>query len=218
MRPWARQLKQWNVMQLTMPPLKADTSYVHFLKEHSVGIPGEEYNPYTTAWSTSAAIALRKMRPWHDTEFRGSSLLDFLNANATESAIRKIIADTSHAGGVRIQFLPGATYANLVKVLDIMNYTNQKKYWLDIRHEPTTFYAITDKPLPRDTTPVFICGFVASKPQPIKSTFQRLVVEVGQKISSLQNQAWRLPILLLVIISSLSLWRMVYHKPNYHNS
>ena len=58
------------------------------------------------------------------------------------------MADTGHAGGVRIRFLPGATYANLVKVLDIMNYTNQKKYWLDIQHKPVTLYAITEKQLP----------------------------------------------------------------------
>ena len=107
---WAAKL--WNVMQITMPPLKADRSYLRFLKEHTKYNPREEYNPCVTSWSESAAVALEQMRPWHDVGFRGAFLSDFISTATTESAIRKIIADTSHAGGVRVRFLPGATYSN----------------------------------------------------------------------------------------------------------
>ena len=129
LQPWAGQLKQWNVMQITMPRM-------------SIRLKPEEGQQYKKDYSMPymALPELNKIRPWHDAEFKGELLSDFFNAATTESAIRKIIADTSHAGGVRIRFLPGATYANLVKVLDIMNYTNQKKYFLDIHHRPTTLY------------------------------------------------------------------------------
>ncbi|AMR29304.1 hypothetical protein A0257_20845 [Hymenobacter psoromatis] len=220
LQPWAGQLKQWNVMQVTMFPLKADTSasYLSFLKEHPEHNARNEFNPYVTPLQAVAANTLQKMRPWHNAEFSGNRLADFLSAATTESAIRKIIADTSHAGGVRIRFLPGATYANLVKVLDIMNYTNQKKYFLDIHHKPTTLYAITDEPLPVNSTPLFVCDFVNTHPIPAKHTLQQLIVQFGQQISLLGNQVWRFPILLLVLIGSLNLWRLFYASLNRRNS
>ena len=183
LQPWEHQLKLYSVVRLTMPPLKADTSYLHFLKKYKVHILKDEYDPYATAWSTHAAITLQKMRPWYDTEFRGSELLDFLNLNATEFLIRKIIADTSHAGGVRIRFWPGATYANLVGVLGLMNYTGQKKYWLDIRHYPTTLYAITTKPAHEHEPLLFSCGTRYIEPHlpPKKIGFEELITEFWRK-------------------------------------
>ncbi|NML65494.1 hypothetical protein HHL22_09790 [Hymenobacter sp. RP-2-7] len=105
-----------------------------------------EYNPYVDSGDRDAQARINHMRPWHTVDFGGQPLVDFFNAQAIESAIRLINADSSRAGGVRIRFRAGTTYANLVKVLDMMNYTNQKKYWLDNRHQPATFYAITLRP------------------------------------------------------------------------
>ena len=138
LQPWSGRVKQWNVMQMTIPAFHVDKS---------------------ASWNTvvyQPPKQLNSFRPWHDAAFEGNKLADFLNAATTESAVRQIIADTNHAGGVRIRFLPGATYANLVKVLDIMNYTNQKKYWLDIHYEPITLYEITTLPTPK--YPMFVCG------------------------------------------------------------
>jgi hypothetical protein len=212
LQPWQHQLKLCNIVQLTMPPLKADTSYIHFLRKHKVHNLEDEYNPYTTAWSTNAAITLQKMRPWYNTEFRGNELLDFLNASATEFSIKKIIADSSHAGGVRIRFWPGATYANLMSVLDIMNYTGQRKYWLDIRHHPTTLYAITDKPTHAPL--IFSCGTRYIEPYlpPRKIGFQELITEFWRKSIVLLSQPWQVIALWLVIISSLSLWKLFQPK------
>ena len=118
LQPWAGQLKVWNVMQITMLPLQGERS-----------LP----------------VEINKFRNWHDITFNGNQRSDFFNAAATEAAIRKINADSSHDGGVRVRFNSGSTYANLVRVLDIMSYTGQEKYGLDIRYQPATLYAITNR-------------------------------------------------------------------------
>jgi hypothetical protein len=207
LQPWRRRLKQWNVIQLTMPPLK--------IKLEDVQQYGREYfMPYM------ALGELNKTRPWHNAEFTGKLLPDFFSAATTESAIQKIIADTSQAGGVRIRFLPGATYANLVKVLDIMNYTNQKKYFLDIHHRPTTLYAITDGPQLHVLKSSFIGGscFIFLPPTPVKPSFKRLLASFEQEVIVLKNQSWRLPIMLLILLSGLNLWQLFYAILNRRNS
>lgn len=215
LRPWDKQLKQRNVLQVTMPPLKADTSYLHFLKKYAPHPSNTAYNPYTTPWSEEVAGVLQTMRPWHDVEFLGHYLPDFFSAATTEAAVRRIIADTSHAGGVRIRFLSGAAYANLVKVLDIMGYTNQKKYWLDLRQYPLTLYAITDRPEHAEkTAPLFSCGtwYLESPPHPQKIGFQERLTKFGEKALLLMNQPWQASSLLLAIISSLSLGQLIGPK------
>jgi len=205
LQQWGRQLKNWNVLQVTMPPLKVDTSYVHSLKENTQQVIRNEFNLYVTPLSTVGASMLQKMRPWHSVEFNGNSLTTFLSAAATESAIQKIIVDTSHAGGVRVRFLPGATYANLVRVLDIMSYTNQKKYFLDIWHQPATLYAITNEPLPIHSAPLFMSGCIRlMPPPPVKTTLHQLLAEFWQQVESLGGQTWRLPVALLIMLSILN--------------
>lgn len=207
LQQWERKLRQMSVLQLTMPKLKltpADSE--NYDKEYRI-----VYKPLAE---------LNKLRPWHNTDFRGSRLLDFLNANATESSIKRIIADTSQAGGMRIRFWPGATYANLVSVLDVMNYTGQKKYWLDIRHYPTTLYAITTKPTHEHKPLLFLCGTRYIEPHlpPKKIGFEELITEFWRKSLVLLSWPWQVVALWLAIISSLSLWRLFQPKLGCSNA
>ncbi|TFZ64674.1 hypothetical protein E4631_19375 [Hymenobacter sp. UV11] len=219
LRPWAGQLKRWNVLQITMPPLKVDTSYLSFLKKYPEPKAVNDFKPYVTPLQTVGASVLQKLRPWHNVEFSGNRLPDFFSAATTESAIRKIIADTNHAGGVRIHFLPGATYANLVKVLDIMNYTNQKKYFLNIHHEPTTFYAITNEPSPAHSSPLFMGECIRIMPPlPAKPTLNQLLLDFWQQLETLCERPWRLLILLLFVVAGLSLWQLLHASLNRRNS
>jgi len=84
LRPWQRQLRPMRVMTLTMPALRIS-----------------ELAPWNK-FVYQLPRQLNLLRPWHDVEFQGNELLNFLNAAATEAATWQIIADTSHAGGVRI--------------------------------------------------------------------------------------------------------------------
>jgi hypothetical protein len=187
-----RQLQLINVLQLTLPSIKPSSS--------------APWNDFVY----KRPAELNTLRPWHDAEFVGASLHDFMNAEDAEAAIRTINADSSCLGGVRIRFHQGATYGNLVDVLDIMNIENQKKYWLDFRHQPFTLYAITDKQssVLKIKNSLYddcmLCNdvFIHAPPGP---TFQQLLFK---KFVLLQQQVWRLPILLLVAISALSFYRL----------
>jgi hypothetical protein len=182
-----RQLRLPNVMQMTMPPLYSS-------KANSWVVP---------VYGTVAE--LNRLRPWHDADFVGAPLNDFVNAEATQIAIRAINADSSHAGGVRIRFQPQATYGNLVDALDVMNIENQKKYWLDIRHQPITLYAVTDKALPPDSVrqQMFLCGFRYFEiPTPTE------VLSLKQLLESLWQHDWRPSVVLLAVVSSLSIYQL----------
>ena len=211
LQPWARQLKRWNVLQLTMPVLRPDTSFINFYKR--ARIPYRDY-------ASESPNRLAKLRPWHDAEFRGASLADFLNAAVTESAVRSIIADSSRAGGVRIRFWPGATYANLVNVLEVMNHTGQRKYWLDIRNHPTTLYAITDEPTSVKPALVFSCGtrYMENNPVPKVIDIQEVASRFGKELASLASQPWQAVTWWLAILSSLSLWKLIQPKLKRFNS
>jgi hypothetical protein len=191
-----RQMRLPTVMQLTMPPLKP-----------------EESTPWLTKTPIYRLVAtLDLLRLWHDVDFVGAPLNDFANAEIAKTAMRAMITDSSHEGGVRIRFRQQATYANLIKALDLMNVFNQKKYWLDIRHKPITLYAITEKQLPLkepcDSREIFMCGGVFVEKLAPKLTFQQLLNELRQKASSLSQQNWRPSMLLLALISSLSICRL----------
>ena len=190
-RYWERQLRPMRVVQLTMPARR--------LKPETLQLLGKEY---AAAYMTPAE--LDAFRPWYSTEVKGRKIPDFFNIAATESALRKIIADTGHVNGVRIRFLPGATYANLIEVLDIMNRIDQKKYWLDIRHRPVTLYAITvrQKRIRTSGASSYLgcCTCGPYMPKPLTKAAWRM------KFQGLWTKPWRLPTILLALTGAQSLW------------
>ena len=97
---------------------------------------------------------LDSIRPWHEVEFTGRSLLDFMAFEQTIQLVKVIQADTSHAGGVRIRFQRHATFSSLVAVLDALNILNQQHYWLNVKYEPLTLYVITNEPTPGAEKPL----------------------------------------------------------------
>lgn len=88
---------------------------------------------------------LDTLRRWHDIEFTGVPVTDFMAFESTIQLVKAILADTGHEGGIRIHFQLHARYSSLAATLDVMNTLNQKRYWLDIRHEPLTLYVVTNK-------------------------------------------------------------------------
>lgn len=199
-----RQLRLVNVLQITMPPLKPDTAMLTFYREHRIKYGIAEYNPYIDAGAKNALAKINRMRPWHTVDFGGQPLADFFGAQVIESTIRAINADSGHAGGVRIRFRAGATYANLVKVLAIMNDTDQKKYWFDNQHRPAAWYAITNKELPRRLRqPLLECGCcnAVMKMPPSPPFWQRFWGEY-------RPLAWRLPWLLLLALEALTIYKL----------
>ncbi|MDJ0364692.1 hypothetical protein QMK33_05965 [Hymenobacter sp. H14-R3] len=207
LRQWQAQLKQWRFIPITVPARLINQLYTW---------NAIVYQPVSK---------LNTLRPWHDITFKGRELPDFFSAAATESAIRQVMADSGHAGGVRVRFWPGATYANLVKVLNIMNYTNQKKHWLDIRQQPLTLYAITDKLLPvkpalvADLKPINCAtGYYQVENSGIGVGFQKIVSGLWQKSRPLWRQVWLLPVALLFLLGVLNSVHLLRLRTGCRNS
>ncbi|MGI4760277.1 MAG: hypothetical protein ACRYF0_06195 [Janthinobacterium lividum] len=194
-----RQLRLSNVIQLTMPQLQA--SKLNMWPPVLYQSPKE----------------LEKYRPWHTVDLGNEVVADFFGTATTETAIRQIIADTSHAGGVRIRFWPGTTYTSLVRVLDIMNYANQKKYWLDIRHFPTTLYAITDPPTRTKPAISFSCGtrYLEMYLPPVKVGLQGVIEDFWKNLLALASPPWQSFAFMLLVINILSVWHLFRPRINH---
>jgi hypothetical protein len=131
-----RQLRQESMLQLTMPYTEAQAK-----KRHQEGVS------YSVMFYMPLSYVSTR-RNWHTAQLIGKPMNDFINIELVEKAVRTIQADTSHVGSVRVYLHPGASYASLVYLLDMMNRLNQREYWFDIEHQPATFYIVTRKRSP----------------------------------------------------------------------
>jgi hypothetical protein len=97
-------------------------------------------------WPYKTAKELATARQWHDVNFTGSALADFMAFAGATNLVKAIQADTSYEGGIRICFHRHATLSSLVASLDMLNTFDQKRYWLALKGEPLTLYVISVKP------------------------------------------------------------------------
>ncbi len=140
---WEPALRRYNVMQLTMPvlPLPTDTSKA------------------SVRFDVPSLAKVRAMGPWRDNYFTGKPDNILREHSHIAAEIHAMMADSGQRGRVRVRLASTAHYKDLVFLLDLMNRENVKKYWLDIVHKPTIFYAFTDVIKPDDyKNNVFICG------------------------------------------------------------
>jgi hypothetical protein len=198
-----QQLQQYGVMQLRMPAIKPDTTMARLMtKDYDI--------PYRSLSELDAA------RKWHTVDYWGRFLTDADNARYIKTAVQLIKADSAHDGGVRIRLHEHATYANLVEVLGIMDICKQPRYFLDIRNQPTTLYAITNKYVPVKSNTYSMVGECVlyndvSIPTPPVPTWEQIL---SRDISSLWQKAWRLSTLLFIGLSALSIYRLTRPRPS----
>ncbi|RZK25929.1 MAG: hypothetical protein EOO63_15360 [Hymenobacter sp.] len=154
-----------------------------------------EYNPSIDMTDPQAIIKIARMRPWYQYKLINSGQ-DSVEFTKIEAAVKTIQADTGHAGGVQVKLGERVPYSELVALLDMMLRLDQKRYWLDILHQPTTFYAITPRPLTlrerQQQAVLFECGY--------KDEHRKLPLTFSQKIDILQ-QVERRPLVLVAISS-----------------
>ncbi|WP_152559935.1 hypothetical protein [Hymenobacter sp. IS2118] len=130
-----QRIVRWNVVQLTMPSLHAEDDY-----------PNGPPNPLK--WSDAK---LNNFRNWREIKFVGSQSSNASAKKQLTQAVARMAANPSIEDGTKVTFGATATYSDLIFVLDLMNQYDVKKYWLDVVHAPTTFYAITSRPLAKKT-------------------------------------------------------------------
>ncbi|MVN74896.1 hypothetical protein GO988_01000 [Hymenobacter sp. HMF4947] len=198
-----RQLRLANMVQLTMPALKPDTTGLASYKRFS----GSTETPFNTPYQSVSK--LDELRPWRTVEYGGNPLADFFSASTIEASLVAMQADSTYASGLRIRLRASATYKDLVKMLDMMLVANQKRYWLDTRHKPIILYAITNKELPRkrrtynSINNAWGCCVCVSY-VPLAPDEPNWLTE----LKSLQQQIWRPSVLVLVMLIILSLFRL----------
>ena len=200
----AEQLKQQRIIQLIMLPLD---------------LSRPAYRGYETLWPTllSSPAKIAAYRPWKNGRFIGNSRADTYERGRLSKIVHTMMTDTMRDGGVRICFSSTAHYKDLVFILDLMNRENVKKYWLDMHHKPTAFYAYTTI---SEAGPYPICGIrpfhYIPPPTSFWVDFDNCAVNFWQFtwLKPLTQSEWRPSIYLFAAIALLSTWRMVRSHRN----
>lgn len=206
LRPWQDALKRRSVLQLIVVPLHP-----------------------SSIWDGSPLLSLSKInafRPWRDAILEGNKKT---SARLPQRAfitnvVRTMMADSAHAGGVRIHFASSTQYSDFIFVLDLLKRENVKQYWLDNRRGPATFYAFTEVRLRmgQGGIPELICGCCnsASTPSPVPfwDGFDNMVVSFWQftwvetLLQQFGHPEWRSSLWLLASIAGLRGWKMWHFR------
>ena len=131
---WREQLKRSSVLQLTMPKPRSPKDAALFP---------------TVRWGVPDPDTLRAQYTWHEAALTGERNRAGRQHHRIAARLRAIMADTLHAGALRVRIAPQARYADMVFLLDLMDREGVAKYWLDITRKPTTFYVIHGAGAPR---------------------------------------------------------------------
>lgn len=147
MRAQRLQAKPQRVIRLVIPKLKEDTAIINLT--------------HTPAYKSLSE--LNKLRKWQTIEFTGEPIHDFFKVTEANSAFTKLDFINCPTGGIRLHFQPSTSYATLVGILSVYQEKDQPFYWggseqdmetgllhvhwnwLDVRHKPLAFYAVTKR-------------------------------------------------------------------------
>lgn len=98
----------------------------------------------------ASANEVKRFRPWKTFAFTGNELSDFFVLQSIHAAALHLKEDSTQSRGLRIQFANNAKYSSLVHTLDEFERTVPYQRWLDIKHNPATFYTYTISPRQAD--------------------------------------------------------------------
>ncbi|HET9503683.1 MAG TPA: hypothetical protein VFO93_09085 [Hymenobacter sp.] len=197
-----RQMLQERVLSLVMPfySEKQAKKYETLEEHYAIGA----YKPLAS---------LLGVPHWRIINLTGKPLNDFFATAAIEPAVQALKKDTSSAG-IQVVFTTGATYGNLVQLLNSMQRQKDEKYWLDIHGTTPILYsmgkAIKSKPIVMRSTPVSyqqdFCG---------TRDYQIIPPVTPVKTSLLEQPAfWRPALLLLLALIALSLYFLARPRPS----
>lgn len=201
-----RQMQVTTVLQLQMPVLERVAA------TYPVGNIMRKFS--------NTLSRIKRETNWHTVYFDGDKLSQFMNDAEVAKAMSSIAADNTHARGVRIYFRPGTTYGNLVSLLDLINRLGHQRYWFDVEHQPTTFYAVNSQALrpireegltPR-YVPLCMSPIVGKYEPPISVPSSWQIAQ--QDFADLWQQPWRLSTILIATIAALNVYRLARPRPS----
>lgn len=88
--------------------------------------------------------ALKPTIHWRYTSFNGNPFNDSLGRIFIKTGVPTVQASVGSAEGIQVHFYKGATYGNMVYLLDMMRQLHQEDYWFDIRSQTFTFYIVSE--------------------------------------------------------------------------
>lgn len=95
-------------------------------------------------------LELASLRPWKNISFNGNLWSDYFSYQQVSASASELKKHNDRDLGMRVGFAAPASYCSLIYTLNNLSTADpiakRVNYWLDIRHQPTTVYAITSKP------------------------------------------------------------------------
>ncbi|MBO0359968.1 hypothetical protein J0X19_18555 [Hymenobacter sp. BT186] len=173
--------------------------------------------------SYMSPLELATLRPWKNISFTGNLWSDYFSYQQVAAATLELKDNNYEDSGVRVFFNTPAHYRSLVYTLDKFNtadtLANRVHYWLDIRHQPTTIYAITSKPVERYpwhnyTAPLWNCivdnNSISASTSDWHGRFQEWIHSLSDftTYAPLFYPDWRNTTLLLLLLALLSVIRL----------
>ena len=167
---------------------------------------------YSTAYHDEVQVIpflysqLHELYHWQNIQLNGDAANDSVSTLAISEAIKTMRADTIPNCGIRVKLTPQTRYKTFVRLIDLMELANQKKYLFDMYHGPFTLYVLVDEytPHPSPAEPRFLCGtnsYMISIPLPPE--------EVNRWELLFQTTEWRRPLWLLFAMTILASWRII---------
>ena len=193
--PQLRGMHKQTVMQITMPPL-----------------PGSGLSNWSYPVDASPQ-EIECFRPWHDFNLTGNVWPDYFALRAVHQSYGQLHDNPDDENGIRIMLGPASTYGQLVQLIDWAGQFNFKRYWLDIKRQPTVFYLYTVK---QSTAEVMLWNDVVNIDAPAQALLSMKariynwvsLISAPATYTPLLAPDWRNSLLLLLLIGVLSVIRM----------
>ncbi|RAK66157.1 hypothetical protein DLM85_15805 [Hymenobacter edaphi] len=147
--------------------------------------------------------------------FTGNAWQDDLSVRTATFVARQLQEEPNQDRGLRIEFEVDSHYQALVRMLDLMRSTDQKRYWLDLKRLPVSLNAFTVYHPPSDTG-CFLCNDVIpytppTPPPPSWHHQLRAELAAAFRLSTwrpLFSPAWRYSTLLLLLLPFAAAWQL----------
>ncbi|SDY32411.1 hypothetical protein [Hymenobacter psychrophilus] len=202
--PQVRGMRVQHVMEITFPPLRPNSI---ILADHAV-------EGTSLPYSSPAIIAA--FRPWQTLAVTGNLFEDYFALRNVQAVFRHLGADPNYNRGLQVRIGQEASYSSLIQLLDWCNMYDMKRYWVDIRHEPTTLYTFTSKPDPNyKEIPDWVCGVSGGYLPPV--LHKPFWVQFDDFITAFWKFGWFAPLLspdwrnstlLLLLLGAVSAYRL----------
>ena len=207
--------RQWRpkyVLALTMPTVPID----------GVLYPGYGEDKENSRQSVRTYNQLNTLYSWEIVRLNGRDTHD---ASAISGVLKSVLRqrnDTIPNCGILIHFSSETHYESIVKLINLMNVLNQKKYYFDIHHGLPKLYILVDNYRPIGEKVIllddveFVCGYKPlvirkTPPVPFWVAFDNQVTAFWQLqwLAPFRKPEWRTSLALLGLLAALSGWRMV---------